>query len=90
MTKLSRGRAPTLAATPRPSTTAAKLWGASHPGTGGYDAAIWENGTVTDLNTRYASILPAGFTLNNATAIDNGGDIAGFGTDSRTNTVRRS
>ncbi len=53
---------------------------------GGYDAAIWQNGTVTDLNTKYAGILPAGFTLNNATAIDNNGDIAGWGTDASGNT----
>ena len=30
--------------------------------------------------------MPAGFTLNNATAIDNYGDIAGWGTDSSGNT----
>jgi probable HAF family extracellular repeat protein len=53
---------------------------------GGYDAAIWQNGVITDLNTKYAGILPAGFTLNNATAIDNNGDIAGWGTDSSGNT----
>jgi probable HAF family extracellular repeat protein len=53
---------------------------------GGYDAAIWQNGTVTDLNTLYAGILPAGFTLNNATAIDDQGDIAGYGTDAANNT----
>ncbi len=51
-------------------------------------AAIWENGTITDLNTRYASILPAGFALNNATAIDNRGDIVGYGTDSTGNTYQ--
>ena len=52
-------------------------------------AAIWENGTITDLNTRYASILAGtGFTLNNATAIDNNGDIAGWGTDSLGNTYQ--
>jgi hypothetical protein len=44
----------------------------------GYDAAIWQNGTVTDLNTLYAGILN-GFVLDNATAIDNNGDIAGYG-----------
>ena len=57
---------------------------------GGYDAAIWQNGTLTDLNTIYGpsglNILPAGFTLNNATAIDNNGDIAGYGTDAAGNT----
>ena len=53
---------------------------------GGYDAAIWQTGTVTDLNTLYAGILPAGFVLNNALAIDNNGDIAGYGTDASNNT----
>jgi probable HAF family extracellular repeat protein len=57
---------------------------------GGYDAAIWQNGTLTDLNSIYGpsglNILPAGFTLNNATAIDNQGDIAGYGTDAANNT----
>ncbi len=52
---------------------------------GGDDAAIWQNGLITDLNTKYAGILPAGFTLNNATAIDNYGDIAGWGTDASGN-----
>ena len=46
-----------------------------------WDAAIWQNGVITDLNTIYGSsglnILPAGVVLNNATAIDNNGDIAG-------------
>jgi probable HAF family extracellular repeat protein len=45
-----------------------------------WQAAIWQNGTITNLNTEYASILPAGFVLNNATAIDNNGDIVGEGT----------
>ena len=53
---------------------------------GSYDAAIWQSGTVTDLNKLYSGILPAGFTLNNATAIDDKGDIAGYGTDALTNT----
>ena len=57
---------------------------------GGYDAAIWQNGTLTDLNSIYGpsglNILPAGFTLNNATAIDNQGDIAGYGTDAASHT----
>jgi hypothetical protein len=50
--------------------------------TGSYtwQAYIWQNGTLTNLNTEYASVLPAGFVLNNATAIDNNGDIVGFGT----------
>jgi hypothetical protein len=48
----------------------------------GYDAAIWQNGNVTDLNTLYSGILPSGFVLDNATAIDDNGDIAGYGHDS--------
>ena len=54
----------------------------------GYDAAIWQGGTVTDLNTLYAGILPSGFVLDNATAIDNNGDIAGYGHDSGGHTVQ--
>ena len=50
-----------------------------------WSAAIWQNGTITDLNTLYgpsgANIL-TGMVLNNATAIDNNGDIVGYGTDS--------
>ena len=56
---------------------------------GTYDAAIWQNGTLTDLNTIYGppgDILPTGFTLNNATAIDDKGDIAGYGTDAASHT----
>jgi hypothetical protein len=53
---------------------------------GGYDAAIWKNGTVTDLNTLYAGVLAgAGFVLDNATAIDDNGDIAGYGHDANGN-----
>ena len=53
-----------------------------------WHAAIWQNGTITDLNTLYAGILPAGFVLNNATAIDNNGDIVGYGTDASSNTYQ--
>ena len=52
---------------------------------GAKHAAIWQNGTLTDLNTLYASIL-GNFVLNNATAIDANGDIAGYGTDGSSNT----
>ena len=52
----------------------------------GYDAAIWKNGTITDLNTLYAPALAGtGFTLDNATAIDDNGDIAGYGHDANGN-----
>ena len=45
-------------------------------------AAIWSAaGGLQDLNTLYAGVLPPGFVLNNATAIDNNGDIVGYGTD---------
>ena len=56
---------------------------------GGVDhAAIWQNGTVADLNTLYHSSLPAGFVLNDAMAVDDKGDVAGFGTDGAGNTVQ--
>jgi hypothetical protein len=46
-------------------------------------AAIWSAASgLQDLNTLYASFLPSGFVLNNATAIDDNGDIVGVGTDS--------
>ena len=54
----------------------------------GYDAAIWQDGVVTDLNPLYAPVLPAGFVLDNAMAIDNSGDIAGYGHDASGNTVQ--
>jgi hypothetical protein len=51
-----------------------------------WHAAIWDatNG-VRDLNTVYASFLPAGFVLNAATAI-NDNFIVGYGTDSASHT----
>ena len=75
------------AATSRPSTTPGRWWATPHAG---------QHVARRDLakrdhhgpETRYASILPAGFTLNNATAIDNNGDIAGYGTDSASNTYQ--
>ncbi len=49
-------------------------------------AAIWSAASgLQDLNTLYASFLPAGFVLNDATAIDDNGDIVGVGTDSAGN-----
>ena len=53
-----------------------------------WQAAVWQNGVITNLNTEYAGILPAGFTLNYASAVDNNGDIAGWGTDSSNNTYQ--
>jgi probable HAF family extracellular repeat protein len=56
---------------------------------GGVDhAAIWNNGTVTDLNTLCASVLPTGWVLNDAMAIDDNGDVAGFGTDPSNNATQ--
>ena len=52
-------------------------------------AAIWSaTSGLQDLNTLYAGILPTGFVLNNATAIDNNGDVAGYGTDSSGHTTQ--
>ena len=58
-----------------------------------WHAAEWQpNGSggpsIVDLNTMYASILPAGVTLNMATAIDNNGDIAWGCTDASGNTMQ--
>ncbi len=51
-------------------------------------AALWQNGTIIDLNTLYAGSLPSGFVLNTATAIDDQGDIGGYGTDSSSHTAQ--
>ncbi len=53
-----------------------------------WQAAMWQNGVITNLNTEYAGILPPGVVLNNATAIDNNGDIAGVCTDAVSNTMQ--
>ena len=53
-----------------------------------WHAAMWQNGVITNLNTEYAGILPPGVVLNNATAIDNNGDIAGVCTDAANNTMQ--
>ena len=56
---------------------------------GSWQAAVWQNGVITNLNTEYAGTLAGtGFTLNCATAIDNNGDIAGWGTDAQSNTYQ--
>ena len=53
----------------------------------GVSAATWSAaGGLQDLNTLYAGVLPTGFVLTNATAIDDNGDIAGYGTDASGNT----
>ena len=84
MTKLSRGRAPKLAATRRPSTIARKSW-ANRYRRRRLPCRDLGKRNRHGPETRYASILPRGFVLQNATAIDNGGDIAGFGTDGTNN-----
>jgi hypothetical protein len=61
--------------------------------TGTWQAAMWQpngsgGGSIINLNTEYAGILPAGITLNMATAIDNNGDIAGVCTDALGNTMQ--
>ena len=53
-----------------------------------WQAAIWQNGVITNLNTAYAGILPPGVVLNNATAIDNNGDMAGVCTDAAGHTMQ--
>ena len=57
---------------------------------GGYDAAIYQGGTVTDLNSTYAALLQANgnFVLDMATAIDNNGDVAGYGHDANSHTIQ--
>jgi hypothetical protein len=50
-----------------------------------WNAAVWQNGVLTNLQSVYGPSglnLLNGFVLNNATAIDNNGDIVGVGTDS--------
>ena len=67
----------------------------SGDGSGVWHAAIWEstNG-LRDLNTVYGpsgyNILPANFTLNAATAINDAGYIVGWGTDGDGHTNSRS
>jgi hypothetical protein len=56
-----------------------------------WHAAIWDAGNgLRDLNALYgpsgANILPSGFVLNAATAINDSGYIVGYGTDSAGNT----
>jgi hypothetical protein len=58
-----------------------------------WHAAMWQSGIgVTDLQSYYGptglNILPSGFVLNNATAIDDNGDIAGYGTDTTNNNTQ--
>ena len=65
--------------------------------TGAPHAFIWTptvlNGTTTtgtlqDMNTVFASLIPSGWTLSAATGIDNNGDIAGYMTNNaNTNTT---
>jgi probable HAF family extracellular repeat protein len=44
-------------------------------------AILWKGGQAHDLNTLYASSIPAGWILQAATAINTGGAIAGYGLD---------
>ena len=61
---------------------AGQVAGEYDTGGGVYHAAIWDRaGGLRDLNTVFAAVLPAGFVLNAATAINNYGYIAGYGTD---------
>ena len=51
---------------------------------GAATAVIWQHGKIIDLNTLIAGPLAAHRTLNEATAINNKGVIAGTGTDNLT------
>jgi probable HAF family extracellular repeat protein len=51
---------------------------------GAQDAFVYGlggNDTMQDMNTAFAASIPAGWSLSAATAIDDNGDIAGYGTD---------
>ena len=48
-------------------------------------AALWQNGSLLDLQTYFTGALPTGFVLNNATAISDNGYIGGYGTDASGN-----
>jgi probable HAF family extracellular repeat protein len=66
---------------------AGEVVGEYDTGGGVYHAAIWDSvHGLQDLNTLYAGALPLGFVLNAATAINNQGYIAGYGTDAAVNT----
>jgi probable HAF family extracellular repeat protein len=66
---------------------AGQVAGEYDSGGGVMHAAVWDNTTgLRDLNTVFAAVLPAGFVLNCATAINNYGYIAGYGTDAAAHT----
>ena len=51
---------------------------------GGQDAFVYGlggNDTMQDMNTAFAAYVPAGWSLAAATAIDNNGDIVGYGSN---------
>ena len=55
--------------------------GTATTSSGGLDAFIYYlggNNTMQDMNTVFASSIPAGWSLTAATAIDNNGDIVGY------------
>ena len=54
-------------------------------GTSNGHAFIWDNvNKMRDMNTVFASIIPANWTLLDAYAIDNNGDIVGYGSNNGT------
>jgi probable HAF family extracellular repeat protein len=66
---------------------AGQVVGEYDTGGGIWHAAIWDSTLgLRDLNTVFAAVLPAGFVLNCATAINNCGYIAGYGTDAAAHT----
>ncbi len=51
--------------------------------TSAQDAFIWDSANgMRDMNTVFASLVPSGWTLSEATGIDNNGDIVGYMTNS--------
>ncbi len=54
-------------------------------GEDGGDATVWRNGKPVNLNTEFASQLPAGFTLEEALGINDAGQIVADAFDSKTN-----
>ena len=59
------------------ASTTKKTHGYSQTSSGAQDAFLYSNGSMLDLNSLIAS--SSGFTLEDASAINNQGDIVGYG-----------